>query len=252
MAFLVTKVLLALILPPACLIILLLAGLLLLRKRPGLGGTCLFFGISLLYLLSLPVASDMLVRPLESYARPFDGNAKAATAIVVLGGGVLERTWVPAPPELTAATLARVVAGVEFSRKLRLPLVVSGGSGAIDGSTVNEADAMANQALRLGIAPKDIVIENRSRNTLENARFVRELLQERTIVLVTSASHMRRAAAFFRKQGFTVIPAPTGYCSGSRPASWTNLLPRAGSLDASARAIAEQASYGWYSLRGDL
>ena len=50
----------------------------------------------------------------------------------------------------------------------------------------------------------------------------------------------------------SVFPAPTAYRSDTRPASWTNLLPRAGSLETSATAIAEQLSYRWYSLRGDL
>ncbi len=59
-----------------------------------------------------------------------------------------------------------------------------------------------------GVAPNDIIIESSSRNTHENALFVRRLLKQQgaagRIILVTSAYHMRRAEACFRKVGLEV------------------------------------------------
>ncbi|MDH4163638.1 MAG: YdcF family protein [Nitrospirota bacterium] len=252
MVFALTKVILWLILPPASLLVMLLAGLFVLRKHPASGKALVAAAVLLLYLLSLPMAADMLMRPLESSVPPFGGNPDKAEAIVVLGGGVLDLSWAAVPPGLTEATLARVVAGVELARKLKLPVVMSGGSGAIDGSTLREADAMADQAIRLGLDRKYVLAESRSRNTLENARGVRELIGQKQVLLVTSASHMKRASGMFTRQGFTVIPVPTDYRTQTRTPSWTNLFPRAGNLDLSSNAIAEHVSLTWYRLRGAL
>jgi uncharacterized SAM-binding protein YcdF (DUF218 family) len=97
-----------------------------------------------------------------------------------------------------------------------------------------------------------VLIENRSRNTLENAREVRNLLGAKRIILVTSAFHMKRAAGMFTKQGFIVIPAPVDYRSESRAASWTNLFPRSEYLHTSSRALAEYLSLTWYRLHSGL
>ena len=111
---------------------------------------------------------------------------------------------------------------------------------------------MANAAVRLEFPRSSIIADNSSRNTLENARAVSRLLSGRTIVLATSAYHMRRASALFRTQGFTVIPAPAGYRARTRPLSWTNLIPRASDLAVSSLAVAERLSLGWYTLQGAI
>jgi uncharacterized SAM-binding protein YcdF (DUF218 family) len=61
-----------------------------------------------------------------------------------------------------------------------------------------------------------VIVENRSRNTLENAREVRKILKGKRIILATSAYYMRRAVAMSRRQGFTVIPSPTFYLVQTR------------------------------------
>jgi uncharacterized SAM-binding protein YcdF (DUF218 family) len=62
-----------------------------------------------------------------------------------------------------------------------------------------------------GIAPERLVLEDRSRNTHENAELltaaVRPMPGERWL-LVTSAVHMPRAIGAFRRSGFSVEPWP--------------------------------------------
>ncbi len=252
MWFTLSKILMLLMLPPACLIVLLLAGLFLTRKHPACGKLLIIISTIFLYLLSLPLTADLLIKPLESAAPPFNGNAGSAAAVVVLGGGVLDLSWVPAQPAPSEASLARTVFGIELARIFRLPLVIAGGSGAIDGSDLREAEAMTSLAVRMGLPAKQVLTESRSRNTRENARAVRELLDRSEIILVTSAFHMKRAAALFTKQGFSVRPAPTDYRSQTRTSSWTNLIPGSGHLETSSRAIAEYLSTAWYRLAGAL
>ncbi len=66
-----------------------------------------------------------------------------------------------------------------------------------------------------GVRPEDIIIENKSRNTHENALFVKELMDSSSLqqrhILITSAFHMRRAEACFRKVGLKIIGFPTDF-----------------------------------------
>src|SRR5690606_30182135 len=79
---------------------------------------------------------------------------------------------------------------------------------------VPETDAMTELLVALGVPEEAILPEDRSRNTYENALYVRELLAQadsNEIVLVTSALHMPRSVAIFERQGFSVTPAPVDY-----------------------------------------
>ena len=249
MGFLVSKILLNLILPPSGIILLIVGGMLLGKWRRTAGRILISGGVLLLYLLSLPLTADLLIKSLESSYPPLIALPDRADAVVVLGGGVRDLSWVPQGPSPSGLSLARLVTAIEIARKLDRPLVISGGSGAIGPASVREADAMAATAAELGFPRDRIRIENRSRNTLENAIETGRIMPGSTVILVTSAFHMRRAAGMFRKQGFTVIPAPTGYLGETRPASWSNLLPRVESLATSSLALSERLSLFWYGLQ---
>jgi uncharacterized SAM-binding protein YcdF (DUF218 family) len=252
MGFTLAKMLLLLVVPPSGMLVLMAGGLIMRRWHRTAGLSLVALGAFLLYAVSLAPVSGMLIRPLESYAPPFSGTTARVDAVVVLGSGVTDLSWVPAPPSPSATALERLTAGIEIARRLKVPLAVSGGTGEVDGSDIREADAMADAAVRLGFPRRSIIVDNSSRNTLENARSVGRLLSGRTIVLATSAYHMRRAAAMFRRQGFTVIPAPAGYRSRSFAPSWADLIPRASALAVSSLAVSERLSLAWYGMRGTL
>jgi uncharacterized SAM-binding protein YcdF (DUF218 family) len=252
MGFIIAKYLLYLILPPASLLVLIGGGLLLSRWRRNAGRALMAAGICLLYLLSIEPVADRLIRPLEAVYPAFRSSGTKAEAVVVLGGGVQDLSWVPAAPAPAEHSLSRLVAGIEIARTLRLPLVVSGGSGEITPRSPAEADALADTAIRLGFPRQDLVIESGSCNTWENAAAVKELIPGKTIVLVTSAFHLKRAAGMFRKNGFTVLPAPADYRSSARPWSPVKLIPRAESLALSSTALAERLSLALYGMTGKL
>jgi uncharacterized SAM-binding protein YcdF (DUF218 family) len=252
MLFAVQKVLLALLLPPASLLVLIVSGLILSRWRRTAGRVFLASGIFLLYVLSLEPVSERLIRPLEAAFKPFAGTDMRPDAVVVLGGGVHNLDWVPAPHAPTEQSLERLVAGIHRARTLRLPLILAGGSSRITPGGVPEADAMANAAVMLGFSRKDLILDSRSRNTWENAEAVKQVLLGRTVILVTSAYHMTRSAGMFRKQGFTVIPDPAGYHEQTQQLAPAHLLPRANALELSSTAISEYISLAWYWTTGKL
>ncbi len=89
-AFVLKKVLSALILPPISLLLLALLGLLL-RRWPLVAKTFLWLAITLLLVLSLPITERGLYA-LLSVPRFSAAQAKSAQAIVVLGGGLYRAT----------------------------------------------------------------------------------------------------------------------------------------------------------------
>jgi len=252
MGFSVSKVMLYFLLPPASLLILLLSGVILLRWHRSTGRMLVAAGLVLLCALSLNPVADRLIRPLEAYARPLPDGPVKADAVVVLSGGARDLSWVPADAEPSASSLERLVGGVRLARKHHLPLVVTGGSGEPKPGAVREADTMAATAIGLGFPAQDIVIENRSRNTWENAEAVQKLLPGKTIVLVTSAFHMRRSIGMFKKQGLSVFPAPAGYYTQTRHGQYTDYLPQAAALATSSTAISEYISLAWYWMTGKI
>jgi uncharacterized SAM-binding protein YcdF (DUF218 family) len=252
MFFVLTKVFQALVLPPSGLLLLMLAGFLIVKKNRRAGGVLIASGAVLLYMMSIHLVSDALVRPLEKSHPPLMQAPVDARAIVVLSGGVKDLSWIGLEPEPSETSLVRTVTGVLFYRARRIPFIVVGGSGDPSKPDIREADAMARVASGLGVPRKDIIIENKAKNTLESAVAVKTMFTGKRIILVTSAQHMKRAAGMFVKQGFDVIPAPTEYHGERRGVSLSSFIPNAGNLNVSSRALSEYMSLAWYSMRGDL
>jgi len=132
--------------------------------------------------------------------------------VVVLGAGFEHAANSPYDyGALHEAGLQRLFTAVALWKKLPdVRLVIAGGAGW----TIHEAVPMANLAVQLGVPSKAIEIEDRSRNTWQNARNVAALSPPvpRRIWLVTSAVHMPRAVDAFRAWGF-------------EPCAWPSDLP---------------------------
>ena len=82
-----------------------------------------------------------------------------------------------------------------------------------------EADFAGAIFESLGIAKSRLIMERRSRNTLENAEFSKALVAPKPgerWLLVTSAFHMPRSVGLFRKAGFAVEPYPVDWRVGGR------------------------------------
>jgi uncharacterized SAM-binding protein YcdF (DUF218 family) len=252
MGFSIAKILISLILPPASLVILMAAGLVIVMFRRILGRFLIVTSFLLLYLLSISPVSDFLLKPLEKNAAHDNANRENIEAIVVLGGGVRDLSWVGLESQPSETSLERLMAGLKLYKELHIPLVIIGGNGNPFEQGVKEAEAMGRIAKGIGVTDKDIIIENSPRNTLESAILARKLIKGTSIILVTSAFHMKRSSAMFRKQGFDVVTVPAGYKSEQRGLSFYSCIPRAGSLNDSSAALAEYLSLLWYTLTGAM
>lgn len=253
MIFVLQKALWFLLMPPSSLIILILAGLLLMnRKRRLLARSLIFLGVALLYALSIAQVADEILKPLEKAFPPLNhGNIKA-DAVVVLGGGSVDLEWLGAAPVPNAETSSRLLEGALIARRLKVPLVLSMGNGEPFATKVNDADTMAGATLEIGIPKEQTIIENESRNTLENALAVRKLVKGDRVILVTSAYHMSRAKEMFARRGFEVTPAPVFFLAETRKFTPVSLIPRVYDLERSTRGIAEWVSLAWWKVRGEI
>jgi uncharacterized SAM-binding protein YcdF (DUF218 family) len=253
MFFTLTRIAQALILPPSGILILMAVGFLIVGKKRVLGMLCIASGFLLLYGLCISPVSSAIIQPLECLYAPFvDTKNIDVQAIVVLSGGARDASVPGLQPEPDDSSLERLVYSVALYRELRIPLLLVGGSGDPGRPDLLEAEAMARTAISIGVPAKDIVVESTARNTLESAKAVKRLVKNRRIILVTSAAHMKRSVAMFKKQGFDIIPAPTGYRTDRRALTGYSFIPRLENLRTSSLALSEYLSYRWYAMRGDL
>ena len=222
----------------------LFSGLLWAMLRRGLAWGAAALGAIWLAVWSLPVVSHALAAHLESrYAYVTPATASTAEAIVLLGGGVLPAT-VDHPRPAPRNASDRVWHVARLFKAGRAPIVVVSGGGSREIFTTTEASAMRELLLELGLPAGAVLLEDRSRNTRENAAYTAELLRARgmrRILLVTSAWHMARAEPLFVAQGLEVIPAPADFLARdlSRRPWWQRWLPDAEALEMSARLIKE-------------
>ena len=132
-------------------------------------------------------------------------------------------------------------------------IVVSGGSGALNPQpgTRSEAQELRTLLRLAGVPDSVILVENRSRNTRENALFTKELLARhpdiRSTVLITSAFHQRRALGCFEQVGLHPSPFPAGFYSADH---FVALVPSEEPLRLWGVLIHEIAGYLVYKVRG--
>jgi|SRR5665213_2884394 len=223
-----------LVLPPTGPLLLVTLGLVLVAFRKGrLGGVALCaVGLIALWLLATPIAADTLVRWAERYPALDPDQVGDARAIVILAGGVR----VDAPEYRSSApgatSLERLVYGARLARQTHLPVLISGSR--------FEAASMTDFLHQdLGVSAK--WVENRSRDTHQNAQFSAVILAREgvhKVILVTSAAHMARSVVEFNQAGIDTVPAPAAMWT-QRDTGVLAYVPNADALVRSQRAMYE-------------
>jgi len=241
--------------PLSLALLLALAGLALLLARRRLAGAgLLLLALGGLGLLSLPAVADTLLRSIEErYPELPASEFPVAEAIIVLGGGIDPRVETRPYPDLQSGA-DRVWHAARIFRAGKAPLLIlSGGVIPRLGTKVSEAEAMRIFLVDLGVPTKAIRLEERSRNTYENAVFTEEILRKSgltRVLLVTSALHMPRAMAAFRAAGVEAIPAPTDFMVRDEPSQLLHWLPDVKSLTVSTAVWHEYLGLWMYRRRG--
>jgi uncharacterized SAM-binding protein YcdF (DUF218 family) len=132
--------------------------------------------------------------------------------IVVLGGGHRSQRDLPVSSYPDPPSLYRIVEGIRLLHAIPGSRIIFSGGGAVD--SITTASSGANLARALGVSNDSVTLEPRPESTEDEARIVGDIVKGEPFVLVTSAVHMTRAVAAFRRRGLNPIPAPTDHRSG--------------------------------------
>lgn len=254
MDFTIKKIISALLLPLPIAMALLFIGLLFFwfSQRKAIANIFLTSGFAVLLVFGFSVFPATLLNSLENTYSPVTQLPKNVSEIVVLGGGVRSDTNAPPNTQLSSASLSRLIEGIRLYRlyhqnNTNEKLILSGGR--VFGMPA-EAGIMQNIAVILGVQPKDIELEAGSRDTYEEAQYLKTQLGQHPFLLVTSAYHMPRAVGIFKKAGLQPIAAPTQYFGDKSRHTFKYYIPNSNYLIMSDIAIHEYLGRLWAKLHG--
>jgi uncharacterized SAM-binding protein YcdF (DUF218 family) len=229
-------------------------------RRQRLGKVLVTLGTVLLLLCSTSLISSGLLVPLEQrypallHPGTVSWGPESSTSpkwIVVLGGGHVSDPRLPANSQISAAALGRVVEGVRLHKAVPGSRLLLSGGAVFD--PVPEAEVMGRIAMLLGVKPQDIRLEGDSRDTAEEAENIAKMIGREKFLLVTSAAHMPRSMALFRRRGLEPIPAPADFRAPNIQSSGPGrFFPGVWSLAQTQIAVHEYLGLAWAWLRGEI
>ena len=252
------NLLLTLVFPTGLCWVLLVAAVLF-RKRDTASKVLFGLGLAVLMIFGNSWFAGALSRSLE-WKHLGPDSLPRVDAIVCLGGGTLAAD----PPRHTVEVGEagdRFLYAAHLFKEGKAPYLIGTG-GIVPGNSATHPGSRDIAALwrMIGVPPEAIVEQEKSRNTYEDATYSYTILKERKarrILLVTSAMHMPRSLAVFRKQcpDLEIIPAPTDFSvvRGPSPTLWEivrGCVPNSGALQHSDFALHEYIGLAYYRLRG--
>jgi uncharacterized SAM-binding protein YcdF (DUF218 family) len=211
--------------------------------------------ISILYLSCNSFVVDECFRQWETVTPDYDLITTKYDGAIVLGGigGIDER-------------LQKINFGYSGDRLFQIlpyyfngrikKIIFTGGSGSIEFPKHREAIYVKKYLKSINVPDSAIVIESNSKNTYENAVFTKKIMDSLnmngTYLLVTSAYHMPRSMAIFKKAGYkNVSPFITNKVSGKRRFSFDHLLiPNPDALFSLQFLIHEWVGFLVYKIKG--
>ncbi len=223
------------------------------RRRLAVTGSVLAFLI--LALSAWTSLGAMMLNPLEErFPRP--PLPQKVDGIVVLGGGFEGGiNLVRGGYELSSGGDRMVETAILARRFPQAKVVVSGGNGSLFLDGEGDADTAPRLLGPLGVSADRLILEDKSRNTYENAVFSRQLVEPKpgeTWLLVTSAKEDTALKALFDKAGFPTVPWPVDYRTSGKEGVGLFRDNAADSLENTTMAIREWIGLFAYWLSGRI
>lgn len=195
------------------------------RRYPRAGRAGVALATVLLALTGWKPLADAAMRPLEDMYAPPTGDLSGYEGIVVLGGAILQCDGRSHGQLLLGDSSERLVESLRLLHRYpSFRVFFVGGDASVGGARVPEADRAKQLFESVGIAPSRALYERESINTWENAVLSARMIGPdvaKPWLLVTSAAHMRRSMAVFRKAGWKVTAYPVDYLS-DHDTSWAD------------------------------
>ena len=189
-----------------------------------------------------------------AYETPQTNLKKPYQWCIILGGGMMRS----GEGYRTGETADRFVQPLLLYKKgLVKKLLITGGNVNIKGLKIDdtqESNKVKEVLIAMGVAEKDIYLEENARNTHENATYTKKMLAPylaEEMVLVTSAMHMPRAKACYIREGIKVVVYPADIMKKDTPSGILDLvIPQERNLSKFAELIREMAGFVIYKVVG--
>ena len=224
--------------------------------RYSYAGLMCSFAMCWLTFWSLPAVSYMSSSLLERYSLSISTDQISNADAILVYGGVMY----PAFPGYDFPDLGSAADRVWHAARLyhagKAPLVIlSGGKVVLNMELASQAETMKLFLVDLGVPESAILLEENSNNTYENALFSSQMLSALgldSVLLVTSALHMRRALSASKAAGINAVPVATDFEAYPPEANLLSWLPSSGALNRSTLALHEWLGLLAYRIRGWL
>lgn len=198
----------------------LIGAILLVTRLARLGRRLMVVSLLLLAICGFSPLGNVLFYPLESRFPRWDPSRGAPDGIIVLGASIEPDLSVAHGTPVVRNAPDRIIAAAALARRYpNARVVFSGGSANLISNDAREADFAGEVFESLGVDKSRLIMERRSRNTLENAEFSKALVAPKSgerWLLVTSAFHMPRSVGLFRKAQFPVEAYPVDWRAPKR------------------------------------
>lgn len=217
-------------------------------KSAGLKKKALVCSSIMLILFSNPYLLNLFARGWDIHTRMPAGHFSCA---IVLGGFVSEnQTGVG----YFNGASDRFIQAIRLQKAGMVKrLLFTGGNANLIPNAFSESDWISQEIKKYGIPDSVVIIENRARNTLENAQLSFELIKRHRLkapyLVVTSACHMRRSLQTFKNAGVEVVPYSCNYIAGREKTTFYSFIPSAEALYKWNIYIKEVIGYIAYSLQ---
>jgi uncharacterized SAM-binding protein YcdF (DUF218 family) len=228
-------------------------------KKQKTGKILITSAAVLLLILSYHTVADSLLRPLEQRFPPLMLDSRTTASadtssvkwIAVLGGGHTRDQYLPVTSEISEESLVRLAEAIRIYKKIPGSKIILSGGAVFNRHP--EAETLLRTAQMLNVPQRDIVLDNNSKDTEEQAVQISSMVGKDRFILVTSAYHMPRAVAIFKKIGLLPIPAPTNHMvlkkGNIRP---EDFYPSSGALLKVERAAHEYLGLVWSKIRNKV
>lgn len=180
-------------------------------KRPLLRKVFIYLSVSSVLIFTTPMPIYFLAKAWDVKTKSLKEFKDSYDIAIVLGG--FSKT-VLSEPDMFYITSSgdRILKAVQLYKAKKInKIFISGGSGRVFAQHIKEGKISARFLYEIGVDSADVLYEDKSKNTYENALFTKHKLDSLGMkngktLLLTSNYHMRRSIACFSKQGLKFEP----------------------------------------------
>lgn len=225
MDFLLKKFISMFIMPFPLGILLLIFGLVFLYKNKiARAKFTLTLSVLWLFLISYSPLVNTILYEYETIYPTLQQAPKDVKFIYILGGGHHTDENHPITSQVNESSSVRLNEGIRLYQQLyqNATIILSGHSGFYDPTP--HAVMQEKLAHALGVKKEHMILRPEPRDTQEESIAAKKLIGNKPFILVTSASHMKRALKFFKDEGLNPIPAPTNHLADIKYPNYTGFF----------------------------